>query len=111
MLTSRSFKVLTGNRLALKLSNLYNENSLRFGSQIISDKLYFALLLLPGTFVCSSMLYRCYELGFDFTKISSIIDLLIGTFQMMLVFAFLAAQKDVLIRTIDQLQQMISGSK
>lgn len=117
MPTKGQIKVFSGIRLLLKLTNLYNKNGVRIkynkmGDSVkIPDYLLFCLILLPTLYYVSLLIWVVIEEKFNLKLISYSLATVICTLQVILAYISLAIKTDLVILTIDHLQEAVQKSK
>lgn len=104
-------EVLKKCKLALRLGNLSNKNGFRLFKRKISNFIVDLILLLPMSICTIQMLIFCSEIGFVLKEISSSIYLGLGIISIMSMYICLAIKNDLIISTMDHLQEMVNLSK
>lgn len=104
-------EVLSDLRYILKLTNLYNKYGVYIGSVRIPDSVIFFMISLPSSYMCLLFFWAAVEEHFDMEKISGSLACTIGMLQPTIAYISLAVKTDLVISTIDHLQQVVEKSK
>lgn len=117
MLRKKQIQVLCDLRLILKFTNLYNKNgfylkySKRFDPIKIPNCSWLCLFLLSNVWTISLFIWFAIEKKFDLKVISISLATAIGVTQTIISHIFLARKTDLIISTIDHLQEFMEKSK
>lgn len=117
MVNEKEIEVLSGLRILLKLSNLYNKNGVYFkynknGDSVkIPDFFLFCLILLPTLYTASLFLWFVIDEKFNLTITSNSLVLAIANIQMAISFISMAMKSDLVRTTVDHLQEAVERSK
>lgn len=104
-------EVLSGLRLILKLTNLYNKHGVYIGSVKIPNILVFFLVMLPVIWHAFLLLWAVVDEKFDLKLISNSLAVTIGNIQTTLAYVSLAMETDLVISTVDHLQEVVEKSE
>lgn len=110
-------EVLSGLRFILKYTNLYNKNGAHFkynksGDSIkVPDFLLFCLILLPTSYMVSLFVWFVIDEDFKLTVILNSLALVIANIQMAISFVSMAMKTDLIIATVNRLQEVVEKSK
>lgn len=111
MQNPNKFRVLDGCRLALKLSNLYNQNGVYIRTFKIPNVVISTLILLPTMYYIASLeFWFCIDERFNMKSISSTLCNMIAIIQMAFVYFSLAMKSDLIIETMNHLQDVVDKS-
>lgn len=109
-------EVLSGLRLILKLTNLYNKYGVHIkynknaDSAEIPEFIVFSLISVPTFVLTSLLIWAAIEQKFDIKLLSVGLAAIIGYSQTTSVFLSLAIKNDSVISTIDHLQETFERS-
>lgn len=104
-------EVLKRCKLALRLGNLSNKRGFYLFNWKVSNFIVDFFLLLPMSICVIQMLIFCSEIGPNLKEISSSIYLGLGILSIGAMYISLAAKNDLIIETLDHLQEMVNLSK
>lgn len=105
-------EVLKGSKFALRLGNLSNKNGFYLFGWRIPNFIVDFFLLLPMSICSVQLLMVCFNKGFnDLKDISNAIYLCLGIFSICSMYICLAANNDLIIATLDHLQDMMTLSE
>lgn len=105
----KEFPVLNSFRLLLKYLNLYNKDSVHIGNVRVPDIFIFCLISLPTFYFITLIIWFCIDEHFNMNEISISLAAAVGFLQITLVYIWLTAKKDLLISTIDHLQDFVEN--
>lgn len=111
MWTNSKIEVLSSLRLLFKILNLYNKDSIYIGSVKIPDFFVFCLIALPTFHLCSLCLWIAIEKNFDLKLTSASLAGSIAHLQITSSYISLAMKTDLIVSTIDYLQDAVVRSK
>lgn len=104
-------EVLKKSKFTLRLGNLSNKRGFYLHKWRIPNLIVDSIFLLP-MFVCAlQMLIVCFNIGPRLKEISSSIYLMLGISSILAIYVCLAAKNDVIIQTLDHLQEMVTLRK
>lgn len=104
-------EVLSGIRLILKLTNLYNKNGVYIGSIKIPDFIISAMISLLSSYMTLLYFWAAVEEHFDMEIISGSLACTLGMLQTTIAYISLATKTYLVISTIDHLQEVVEKSK
>lgn len=104
-------EVLSGLRLLLKLTNLYNKNGVYIGSVHIRDFYVFSMISLPPIFYTLLIIWDVIEEEFDLQSTSNSLATVIAVLQVTIAYISLAMKTDSMKSTVDDLQELVDQSK
>lgn len=111
----KQIEVLSALRPMLKLTNLYNKNGvhLKYNKNPfkIPDSYVICLISLPAVYLASLYLWFVLDEKFNLKTISTSLGFAIGLLQMTLAYISLALKTDLIISTIDHLQEFTGKCK
>lgn len=116
MSNEKKIEVLSSLLVILKLTNLYNKNGVSFKFNRISDSVkipnfcLFCLISLPTLYLSSLFVWIIFEEKFDLKLISTSVAVLIGTSQITIAYISLAMKTDLVVSTVDHLQEVVGKS-
>lgn len=103
-------EVLGGCRLPLKLTNLYNKNGVHIGSLKIPNFFIFIFISLPAIYTAPLQIWYCFDEGFNLRTTSNTLLSIIALIQTGLVYFWLTVKSELMIETIDHLQNIVNKS-
>lgn len=106
----RKHKILSECRNLLKFMHLCVKTKIRIGSTEMPHVLIFVIQLIPQCFPIILETLNAYDIGLDFRKVSVTFMMLLGTVQMELIYICLAYNNNVLIETVDCIQDIVDQS-
>lgn len=104
-------EVLKKAKVALRLVNLASKNGVYLSKWRIPNAIIDLLLLLPMSICTVQMVIFCFKTGPSLKEISSSIYLILGISSILAFYICLAANNDLIIATLDHLQEMVTLSK
>lgn len=96
MFRSEKLQVLSGLRLLLKFTNLYNKNGVCIRSARIPNFFVFCMVLMPAFLFVLLLMWISVEEKFGF--------------QYIIAYISLAMRTDLIVSTVDQLQEHVEKS-
>lgn len=104
-------EVLKKSKFILRLGNVANKRGVYLYKWRIPNFIVDLLVMMP-MFLCSiQMLIVCFNIGPRLKEISSCIYLMLGISSILAIYICLAAKNDMIIATLDHLQEMVTLSK
>lgn len=117
MSKEKKIEILTGLRLILKITNLYNKNGLyikynKNGDSVkIPNFVVFCLIFLQSFYMLTLLIWGVIEKKFDLELISISLAVAIGLIYTAISYISLALKTDSIISTVDHLQEVVEKSK
>lgn len=106
----REYKVSSECRGLLKFMHLCIKTKIHHGSKEIANFFVFAIQSVPQSFAIVLESLNAYDIGLDFENCSVAFMILLGTIQIQLHYFCLICRNDVLIETIDRIQDIVDRS-
>lgn len=104
-------EVLKKCKLLLRIANLSNKNGFRLFAWKVPNFIVDLIFLLPMSICVMQMALFCFGIGLVLKEISSSIYLSLGIISIMAMYICLAAENDLIIATLDHLQEMVTMSE
>ena len=106
----KPIRVLSTSRYILKLSNLYNKDGIFIGTYKIPNFVCPVVMVIIKVTYASLELWLCIDESFDLSLVSPALVYCCSTIQSLLIYTSLFLQRDLVMSTIDNLQNTVTRS-